>query len=1132
MWIVKAALKNPYAVAVLAFMIMVLGLVAIVNIPKDILPVFKAPAVQVMTYYSGMPTSAVEKTITNRIERWTNQATGCQRVESKSMLGVSVVRLYFRDDIDPNGALTQANSLALGTLPTLPPNTLPPVVLPFDPTGTLPLSILSVTSPELGETQLKDLARIDVRNMLGGVPGVVAPAVFGGKDRTILVYVNPRKLETRNLSPLDVVKALQNANIMVTPGVAKFGSYEFQLDSNAMVNKVQELNDIPIRLEPGNNVYLRDIGHAEDSHAIQTALVRIDGRRQVYVPIYRQQGASSLTVVDGVRAASGHMMDVLKAAGHNVNLKVVMDQSVYVREAIKSLIHEGVIGALLVSAMILIFLGNARMTLIASMSIPLAVLSAIIGLYATGNTINAMTLGGLALAIGPLVDDAIVVLENTHRHHSLGKSKIKAAFDGAVEVTVPVLVATLTTIIVLCPIALMPGMGGFLFRPLTLAVAFAMLSSFVLSRTFVPVLCARWLGEHTHPGQEHAARGWGSRIHRRIEVVLNFLTHCYERLLALALRHRVLVLTLVGLLFVGSFGLYFKIGQEFFPQVDAGQITLFVRCPAGTNIEASEKLIAQVEDFLKANIPARERQMVISEMGLVPDWSAAYTPNSATWDANVKVQLADERTKSAQEYAILLRHAFRQKQLSDPAFADLRVSFDTGGMVSAALNYGASSPIDVQVEGGKTLEDAQGLAQNVQEHIMQVRGAADVHIQQRLDAPQRIIVVDRQQAADVGLSEKEVIDQVATAMNSSVAINRNFWIDPKSGNQYFVAVQYAEDPDMNLEDVLNVVATGTNQPTPVKLSSLVHIESGTAAVEVNHVNLARVFDVLVNTENRDIGGVAADIHKQLLTLQQQAWARPGAADKGLRPPLVDPSTKALNFPAGIRVSLKGEYARMTQSFSSLGWGLGMAVLLVYLLLVGLFRSWLGPFIIIITVPLGMIGVFTMLFLTHTTANVQSEMGAIFLVGIVVSNGVLLVDFGNRQRKLGASVRQAISTAAAIRFRPIIMTFLATFLDLVPMAIGMGRGSEANVPLARAVVGGLLTSTFLTLLVVPILYTLLNRDTGVPEIDIDKELAEPEKPISDMAVLRSDELPPHAPEPLPAYPDGADNSERATGPPGH
>src|SRR5216683_6568300 len=768
MWIVKAALKNPYAVVVFALLILVVGGVAIWNIPVDILPVFKAPAVQVLTYFQGMPASSIEKTITNRIERWVNQSPGVRKIESKSVPGVSVVRLYFRDDIDSNEALTLTNSLALATLPTLPPNTLPPVVLKFDPTGTMPLGILTVSNKNMDEAHLKDLARIDVRNMVGQVKGCVAPVVIGGKDRTVLIYLRPDAMKVRNVSPLDVVKALQQGNLMVTPGTAYFGQDQVLLDTNVMVEKVEELNDLPIRAIPGDRVYLKDVGWAQDAYTIQTSRVRITdesnplGRREVYVPIYRQQGSSSLAVANGVKE---HIESMKKHLPPGTELHFVMDQSLYVKEAIVSLIHEGIIGALLVSAMILIFLGNARMTAIASMSIPLAILCAIIGLFATGNTINAMTLGGLALAIGPLVDDAIVVLENTHRHHSLGKSRIKAAFDGAVEVTLPVLVATLTTIIVLCPIALMPGMGGFLFRPLTLAVAFAMIASFILSRTFVPSLCAKWLGGHTHPGQEHAGEGWGSRIHRRIELVLHHLNRFYATLLAGALRRRGLVLTAVSLLFVASLALYFGIGREFFPQVDAGQITIYLRCPAGTNIEAAEKRVADFEHFLETNISANERQMVISEVGLVPDWSAAYTANSATWDANIKVQLTDERSKSAQEYAMLLRHAFAHKQRNDSKFTDLRVSFDTGGMVSAALNYGASSPIDIQIEGG-TQDDAMKFAQKIREAVRTIPGTADVRVQQRLDAPQRIVVVDRKKAADVGLSEYDVINQVATAMNS------------------------------------------------------------------------------------------------------------------------------------------------------------------------------------------------------------------------------------------------------------------------------------------------------------------------------------------------------------------------------
>jgi multidrug efflux pump subunit AcrB len=1088
-WLVKASLKNPFAIVVLALLILFLGIFAARSIAVDILPVFKAPAVEVLTYFQGMPASSIEKTITNRIERWVNQAPGAAKVESKSVPGVSIVKVYFRDDIDPNSALTLTTSLAQGTLPTLPPNTLPPVVLPFDPTGTIPLGILTVSNPTMDEAHVKDIARIDVRNMLGDVPGCVAPVVVGGKDRTILIYIRPKDLEARNLSPLDVVRALQKGNLMVTPGTAYFGDDQVLLDTNVMVRDVKELNGLPIRLGgPDNTVYLEDIGHAEDSYAIQTSRVHINEKQQVYVPIYRQQGASSLAVAQAVK---DKIKTMSKSLPPGTKLDFVMDQTEYVSEAIRSLIHEGVIGAVLVSVMILFFLGNMRMTMIASMSIPLAIFCAVIGLYTTGNTVNAMTLGGLALAIGPLVDDAIVVLENTHRHHSLGKSRLKAAFDGAVEVTIPVLVATSTTIIVLCPIALMPGMGGFLFRPLMLAVAFAMIASFILSRTFVPMLCNRWLGGHTHAGDEHASSDWGGRIHRHIDLGLRSVTRQYERLLAWALRHRALVLTSVALLFVGSLTLVFGIGREFFPQVDAGQITLYVRAPSNSRLDATERRIASVEHFLREHIKPNELEMIVTEMGLDPDWSAAYTANSGQQDAVIRIQLNEKRSLSAQEYAVKLR-----KLLNDEGrFADLRFSFDTGGMVSAALNYGASSPIDIEISGGSP-EQAMSLATEVRNRVAEVRGAKDVRVLQRLDAPYMIIDVKRQEAASLELSAQDVILQVVAAMNSSVSISRNFWIDTKTGNQYFVAVQYPENPNMTIDDVLDINATNPKQ-AQVKLRTLVDVHDSRDAVEVNHVSLYRTFDVLINTENRDIGSVAGDVGKKLADLRpkldqevvdlekqrDQMQKSDGATDQRVALEKKIAGLKSLDW------KLKGEYARMTRAFGNLGWGLAFASVLVYLLMVPLFRSYLGPFIIMFTVPLGLIGVLTMLFVTRTTLNVQSAMGVIFLVGIVVSNGVLLVDFANKQRKLGASVHHAITTAAAIRFRPILMTFLATFLDLLPMAIGMGRGSEANIPLARAVVGGLLTSTFLTLIVVPILFTLLIGDRRTEETDIDKELAD-------------------------------------------
>jgi multidrug efflux pump subunit AcrB len=1102
MWLIKASLKNPYMVAALVFMILAVGLMALRRIPIDILPVFRTPAVQVLTYFQGMPADSVEKTITNRIERWTVQAPGAETITSKSVPGVSVVRILFRDDIDANAALTMTNSLALGSLPTLPPNTLPPVVLPYDPTGTLPLGILTVDNSELTEARLKDMARVDVRNFLGSVPGCVAPVVVGGKDRTILIYLDPKKMDARKVSPLEVVNALRDSNLMVTPGTAYFGQNQALLETNVMVNHVKELNDLPIRFQAGSAIYLHDIGHAEDSNAIQTSRVRIDGRKSVYVPIYRQQGASSVAVADGVRARLKDWEERLESLHPGkTKLSFVMDQSIYVRKSIGSLITEGIVGAALVSLMILVFLGNWRMTLIATLSIPLAILGAIIGLYATGNTINAMTLGGLALAIGPLVDDAIVELENNHRNYHMGKSRIRAALDGCAEVMIPVLVATCTTCIVLAPVALMPGMGGFLFKPLALAVTFAMVTSFLLSRTFVPMMCAKFLpdshrrqvagwrgGEvvkdnqatppHPTTSPPHDLSFWG-RVHQRIEGFLNGMTRRYESLLHLALRHRWIVLPAVGVLFLGSLALALGIGREFFPQVDAGQIAMYVHCPSNLRLDAAEKRVAEAENLVRQKIKRSDLQKVISEIGLDPDWSAAYTANSGQQDAVVRIQLEPERSKSAQQYAEILRQAVA----ADPAFADLRFSFDTGGMVSTALNMGASSPIDIEISGRPKMKRTENtapeeedreriaaqqmvedLAKKVRNMAAGVKGAVDVRVQQRNDAPYQIIDVDRQKAAAAGLKTEEVIMQVVAALNSSVSINRNFWIDVRSGNQYFVAVQYPENPRMKIEDVLNVFATGTNQPSTIRLSSLAKIRRSAGAVEINHASLYKTYDVLINTQGRDIAGVAADVKQGLRKLEGEK-------------------------PDGVLWKLKGEYDRMNQSTWDLLQGLAGAAVLVYLLQVALFRSWVGPFIIMLTVPLGLIGVLAILYVTGTTLNVQSQMGVIFLVGIAVNNGVLLVEFANKQRRLGAPVGKAITTAAAIRFRPILMTFLATFLDLIPMAIGFERGSEATIPLARAVVGGLLSSTALTLFVVPIMYTLLMRDPLPPEVDIDAELAD-------------------------------------------
>jgi len=1060
MWLIRASVRNPYLVAALVLVLAILGVLCLTRIPIDILPVFKAPSVQVLTYYPGMPAQSIEKTITNRIERWVNQAPGARLVESRSVPGVSVVKVHFRDDIDPNEALTLVNSLALGALPNLPPNTLPPVAMPFDATGTLPVGILTVTNLAMDDARQKDLARIDVRNMLGAVPGCIAPVVVGGQDRAVMIYLDPARMEARNFAPMDVVSALRRGNLMVTPGTAYFGDEQLLLDSNAMVEQPDDLNEIPITLGPASSIFVRDVGLAQDAATIQTSRVRIDGRNEVFVPIYRQRGSSSLRVVDGVR---DHIPEMESRLPDGTRLSLVMDQTESVRGALASLVTEGIIGAALVSIMILLFLGDWRMTLIATLSLPLSVLGCVVGLYSTGNTINAMTLAGMALAIGPLVDEAIVELENNHRNYHMGKSRIRAAIDGCAQVMVPVLVAACTTFVVLAPLALLPGMGGFLFRPLTLAVGFAMLTSFLLSRTFVPMMCATFLPDDHRPGAPESHRktddkGAVARVSALFQrVVIDRLLQTYARTLAWVLARRAVAVFAVVALFLGSLLLLPRLGREFFPLVDAGQIVVRVRAPSNLRLDACERRIVELEEFIQDVVPAEEREMIVSEIGLNPDWSAAYTTNAGQQDALLRLQLSRQRSRSAQEWASELR----QRLAGEESFADLRFDFDTGGMISTALNLGASSPIDVEIEGGSAA-DSLRVARDLRDKLASIAGTADVRVQQRADAPYLVLDVDRVKAAQFGLSVEDVIQQVVVAMNSSVSVNRNFWVDSRSGNQYFVGVQFPEDVDRTLDDVLSLPVKGPAQAAGVNLGSVVTPRRTEGAVEINHSGLRRVSNILINIEKRDLAAVARDVESVLHTA---------------------------DLPQGMRISLKGEYGRMNDSFLQLAIGLGLAAVLVYLLQVTLFRSWIGPGVIMLTVPLGFIGVIWMLFLTDTRLNVQSLMGTIFLVGIAVNNGVLLVDYANSRRVEGADAATAIREAATTRFKPIVMTFLATVLALTPMAIGIGRGHEANIPLARAVVGGMISSTLLTLFFVPVMYTLLVRRIR-PMLNLDAELAAP------------------------------------------
>ncbi|MEK6675602.1 MAG: efflux RND transporter permease subunit [Planctomycetota bacterium] len=1054
MWLVRSALKNPYLVVVLALAVLIIGVTSITRIPTDILPLFKTPAVQILTFYPGMPAEIMEKDITSRLERWTGQSNGIARQEAKSMIGVSVVKDFFREDIDLNTAMSQVTSLAMSDLFYLPPGTIPPMVMPFDPTASIPLCLLTVFSETHDEKTLYDIAYFELRNRLQGITGVIAPAVYGGKLRRILTYVDRDKLQARNLSPMDVVQAVQRYNTMIPTGSAKFGDLDYQINANGMVEQVAELNDIPVKLNGTASVFVKDVAEAKDTSAIQTNIVRVNGRRQVYIPIYRQPGANTIQIVEGLQKMLAPIRERLPKG---VNLAVTFDQSVYVKEAITNLEHEALIGAGLAVAMILLFLGSVRSTLIIALAIPLSVLAAFIGLYFTKNSINVMTLGGLALVMGRLVDDAIVVLENTHRHLQMGKAPATAALDAAGEVAMPVLVATITTVVVFFPVVFLSGLGRFLFTPLALSVTFAIAASYFVAMTLVPICCAKFFRAHL-PSVTHAEGPPKTLVDR----MTDRLTTLCGTVVEWALRRRLLVTGATVAAFAASLLLYPQIGRELFPSVDVGQFTVRVRAPSGTRIEESEKLVARVEKSIQETIPKDDLSMLISNIGVLLDWPAAYTPNSGPMDSFVLVQLTPERSTSIQEYVVALRETLNRD------YPGIEFAFETGGMMTAALNFGLPSPINIQVEGNK-LDVAARIAQRVMHICEGVPGTADVRIQQKLDYPQIAVDVDRTRAAYVGLDQVEVVKNVVTAFNSSINFNPSFWIDHKNGNHYFIGAQYPESDIVSMNTLEHIPITGKNQESSVLLKNIAKFRRTTAPAEINHLNINRVTDIFVNVHGRDVGSIAAEIEEGIDALRAEMKAEDAAAAA---------AEKSKPW-EGYRIYMRGEVASMKESFASLGFGLALASVLVYLVMVAQFRSFVDPFIVMFAVPLGLMGVLATLYLTNTTINIQSFMGVIFMVGIAVSNSVLLVEFANRLcEEKGLSPFDAALEAAKIRLRPILMTALAAILGLMPMAIGMGRGTEANVPLARAVVGGLTVSTVLVLVFVPVLYTFLKRPARV------------------------------------------------------
>jgi len=1040
------ALRNPFTVIVGALIVLILGVTAFARMPVDVFPNLKIPAVVVATFYPGMPPLDMERDITTRYERFFTLGSGIEHIESRSLPGVSMITVYLHSGVDVDAASAQLATLAMADLGVLPPGTLPPLVLKFD-ASSLPVTLVTVEGQGFSQVDLEDQARYNIRNQLATVSGASIPMPFGGKFRQIMAYVDRNALQARGLTLNSVVHALNDTNLILPAGDAKIGSTDYYIYSNAMIGHPETLNDVPIKL--GKNqmpVRLGDVGNAEDSTAIQYNVVTIDGQPSVYIPVLKQGGANTISVVDGIHDLLPKIFGMPKG----MKLKAIFNQSDYILDAVHSLEHEAISGSILASLMILIFLGSMRSTFAIFLSIPLSILAATFCLFMGGSTINIMTLGGFALAIGRLVDDSVVVLENINRHLAEGKEPAVAAREGAEEVALPVLASTITTIIVFFPVMFLFGVAKYLFSALALAVVLAMLASYVVAMAVIPIYCARFLTAEDAREFEEAASGGGHGEHsgslfKRAFGVFNRryqrFADWYERQLRLALDHKLIVIGSVSVLFAVSLLIFPLLGTQLFPTTDAGKFIIHMRAPAGTRIELTQALAARIENEIRRIIPPQELETVVSNLGLAPSISAIYSSNSGEDTGEIMVTLKDDHRFSTFFYMDKLR-----KRLP-AAVPSVKAFFSSGSIIDAVLNFGLPAPIDIQVSGPDYGPLFQ-VARRIQRDVRKLPDVSQTYIPQEPDYPTIDVKVDRVRAARLGLTEKDVVTNVITALTSNQMIAPSIWIDRATGNDYFLTAQYREQAINSTETLLNIpvhhINGGDAHEQSISLRNVATLVPEKYPSEADHYNIQRVVDVLVQPATSDLGGTENSIESRL---------------------------KNMKLPPEVQITYRGAVAAMQRSFSSFGFGLGMAVLLLYLVMVAQFASFLDPVIIMFAVPMGLIGVIWTLWLTHTTLNIESFMGIIVMVGIVVSNSILLVDFANQRRREGQALRPAVVESARIRMRPILMTALATVAGLMPIALEIGAGSEASAPLARAAVGGLTVSTVLTLILVPCIYEL-------------------------------------------------------------
>ena len=1059
----KFALRYPFFIIMMCLVVLLIGVVNIASMPVDLFPKIDMPVVVVATFYNGMPPQQIEADITNTFERFFTLGANIDHSESRSLTGVSLIKIYFKPGTDPNAALSNIANLAMADLRRLPPGTLPPVVLGMD-ASSQPVCLVTLQGKGLNETQLKDIAQFQVRNQISNVQGASVPQPYGGTYRQIQVYVDPVKLEAHNLSLNDVVSAVNSSNLILPAGDVRIGSKDYNIYANSQFPDAKSMNAMPLKSYGNGSVLVADVGKAEDAGSLQYNIVRIDGQRSVYVPIFKQGGNSNtITIVNGMKAAVKRLVDIPE----NVRTAVVFDQSIFVKLAIKNLLKEASIGLVLTGLMILIFLGSPRATFAVLLSIPLSALVCLVITKVMGGSINTMLLGGLALAFSRLIDDSVVVLENIFRFMEMGTPPREAAEKGGMEVSLAVLAATSTTSIVFFPVTFLSGVSKYIFTPLALGVVLSIFASYIFAMTVVPLFCATFIRVEQEEGSPHGKTSFFKRLVAKFNLHFQNMLERYEKFAKRVLVKPGLTATVIlaGVVLI-IVCLFPFLGRAYFPRTDPGQFVIDVRMPSGTRLEDSDRYIAQVEKIIHETVRPKDLGMIVSNIGVYPDLSAIYTTNASMDTAFVQTSLKEGSSLGSYAYMARVREKLSRQM------PELTTYFQAGGLVDSVINQGLPAPIDVQVSSNNT-QGAFELAKTLAQKIKASPNVSDVYIPQDLDYPGLALNIDRERASLIGLSAKDVVDNVITALTSDGMVAPTYWIDPKTGNNYMVTVQYANHVlnHMTMEDFENIPLRGVRPPgydpmqegrgasdvggslfsgghtagyTPLR--SVAEIKQINTPTEVDHYQIRRVIDIYVATKTEALDKVGSDINHLLANTK---------TDKNTR------------------LTMRGAAVSMNQSFRDFGLGLLISIALVYLILMAQFASFIDPFIILMAIPPGLAGVVMILLFTGSTLNIMSLMGVIMMTGIVVSNSILIVEFSGILHEQGMGLLDATVQACKVRLRPILMTSLATLLGMIPMALGLEAGSEQYAPLARAIIGGLGVSVAVTVFLVPAVYLVIH-----------------------------------------------------------